>query len=163
MHDAAVFSCENGASISLTGTGAVPGNAHGDDSDESHPHSGKHVSVRVFGDAGSLVYEGDDQDPSSGDLVVLTRDGDRKVEQGFLFENYEDTGTGPESVQAFIKACRGLEHFRGIDADLGLDVVRCIAAMYASAADGGKRVALEPRTSRAPGWASGLSGLLGLA
>ena len=145
MHDAAVFSCENGASISLTGTGAVPGNAHGDDSDESHPHSGKHVSVRVFGDAGSLVYEGDDQDPSSGDLVVLTRSGDRRVEPGFLFENYEDTGTGPESVQAFIKACRGLDHFRGIDAELGLDVVRCIAAMYASATDGGKRVALEPR------------------
>ena len=48
MHDAAVFSCENGASISLTGTGAVPGNAHGDDSDESHPHAGKHVSVRVW-------------------------------------------------------------------------------------------------------------------
>ena len=94
MHDAAVFSCENGASISLTGTGAVPGNAHGDDSDESHPHSGKHVSVRVFGDEGSLVYEGDDQDPSSGDLVVLTRSGDRKVEKGFLFGNYEDTGTG---------------------------------------------------------------------
>ncbi len=123
----------------------MPGNAHGDDSDESHPHSGKHVSVRVFGDAGSLVYEGDDQDSSSGDLVVLTRDGSRKVEPGFLFENYEDTGTGPESVQAFVKACRGLEHFRGIDAELGLDVVRCIAAMYASATDGGKRVALEPR------------------
>ena len=76
---------------------------------------------------------------------MLTRSGERKVEKGFLFENYEDTGTGPESVQAFIKACRGLDHFRGIDADIGLDVVRCIAAMYASAADGGKRVPLEPR------------------
>ena len=50
---------------------------------QSHPHSGKH-SVRVFGDAGSLVYEGDDQDPSSGDLVVLTRDGGRESRKRFL-------------------------------------------------------------------------------
>ena len=145
LHDAAVFTCRNGASIALTGTGAVPGNAHAEDSDEAHPHAGKHVSVRVLGDAGSLIYEGDDQDESSGDLVLLTRAGERKVEKGFLFENYEDTGTGPESVQAFIAACRGLDHFRGIDAEIGLGVVRCIAAMYASATSGGGRVALEPR------------------
>ena len=80
-----------------------------------------------------------------GAIVLLTRAGERRVKKGFLFENYEDTGTGPESVQAFIAACRGLDHFRGIDAEIGLDVVRCIAAMYASATSGGGRVALEPR------------------
>ena len=147
MHDAAVFSCENGASISLTGTGAVPGNAHGDDSDESHPHAGKHVSVRILGSEGSLVYEGDDQDPSSGALQLLRRDGTRETMDGFLFENYEADGTGPESVQAFVAACRGADPGpAGVSGEIGLDVVRCIDAMYASAVDrGGAKVELQAR------------------
>mmetsp|Transcript_25358 Transcript_25358/g.79122 ORF Transcript_25358/g.79122 Transcript_25358/m.79122 type:complete len:385 (+) Transcript_25358:231-1385(+) len=147
LNDAAVFRCVCGASISLTGSGAVPGNAHedvGGDGGENHPHAGKHVSVRVFGDDGSLVYEGDDQDPSSGDLVLLRRDGGRETVKEFLFENYEAEGTGPESVQAFLGACRGLAPGPpGVDAAVGLDVVRCISGMYDSAVDhGGAQIPL---------------------
>ena len=70
-------------------------------------------------------------------LVVTRRDGSPPtVVDGFRFENYEPSGTGPESVQAFIEACRGREPFIGVGASVGLEVVRSLDAMYRSARSG---------------------------
>lgn len=80
----------------------------------------------------------------SSTQVLLRRDGGRETVKEFLFENYEAEGTGPESVQAFLGACRGLPPGPpGVDAAVGLDVVRCISGMYDSAVDhGGAQIPL---------------------
>lgn len=132
LTDAAVIRCANGASICLSGAGSVPGNAHGGD-------ECKHISVRVFGSEGLLVYEGEDQVESSGHLELTRRDGakKRRLASGFVFENYAAEGTGPESLQAFIETCRGAKDaFIGVDAHVGLQVVRALDAMYRSSKSG---------------------------
>ena len=58
------------------------------------------------------------------------------VVDGFHFENYEAEGDGPESLHAFVDACNGAEAFVGVDAQVGLDVVRALDAMYRSAKSG---------------------------
>ena len=136
MTDAAVIRCADGASICFSGAASVPGNAHATTNDNVHS-VGKHISVRVFGSEGLVTFEGDDQTPSSGRLVVSRRDGGPPtVVDGFLFENYEAEGTGPESLHAFIDACNGREHFVGVGHEVGLDVVRVLDAMYRSAKSG---------------------------
>ena len=135
MADAAVLRCTNGASISFSGAGSVPGNAHSDDPGHS---VGKHISVRVFGSEGLLVYEGDDQVSTSGQLAITRRDGAHVPvrSRGFHFENYDAAGDGPESLQAFIDVCHGKEAFVGVGPRVGLDVVRALDAMYRSAKSG---------------------------
>jgi hypothetical protein len=54
----------------------------------------------------------------------------------FQFENYDDTGTGPESLHALVDACLGREAYVGADASVGLRTVLAIDAMYRSAASG---------------------------
>lgn len=84
-----------------------------------------------------LTYEGQDQVKSSGNLELLLHDGTKKrLAKGFLFENYSFAGDGPESLQAFIVTCRGLDAYIGADAELGLAVVRALDAMYPSAKSG---------------------------
>ena len=137
MTDAAVIKCTNGATICFSGSGSVPGNAHADETNNENVHStGKHISMRVFGTKGVLVYEGDDQDETSGKLVLRTRDGPCEIRDGFEFENYEQDGMGPESLQSFIEACGGLEPYVGVDARIGMEVVKTLDAMYRSATSG---------------------------
>ena len=76
MTDAAVLRCSNGAAICFSGAASVPGNAHADVNNENVHSVGKHISIRIFGSDGLLTYEGDDQRPTSGKLVVTRRDGD---------------------------------------------------------------------------------------
>ena len=55
---------------------------------------------------------------------------------GFLFENYESAGDGPESLQAFVDTCNGRQAFVGVDARVGERVVSVLDAMYRSAKSG---------------------------
>jgi len=133
LHDAAVVRCSDGASISLSGTAAVPGDAH------AEVPVGKSIQLALFGSEGSLLYSGDDQRPSSGALEVRRRDGQPAHEvlhPEFEFENYELSGMGPESMDALVDACLGREAYIGADALVGLRTVQAIDAMYRSAASG---------------------------
>jgi len=133
LHDAAVITCEGGASISLSGSAAVPGDAHGD------APIGKSIGLSLFGSDGTLMYAGDDQRAESGCLELRRRDGQpahEVVHPSFAFENYEPSGTGPESMDAFVEACLGRPAYVGADAHVGLRTVQTIDAMYRSAASG---------------------------
>lgn len=139
LTDAAVFETASGATLVVSGACTVPGDAHGASA------RGKRVALTVLGSDGELTYGGDDQDEASGRLALHRRDGASDAVEGFDFENYDRAGDGPESVRAFVDACRGdADAFRGADADVGRDVVACIAAMYESAASGA-RVEIAPR------------------
>ena len=85
LHDAAVLRCAGGASLSVSGSAGLPGDAHGD------APVGKQIEISVFGTEGSLHYGGDDQQPSSGALALRRHDG-HPAHEGlsptFLFENY---------------------------------------------------------------------------
>ena len=56
------------------------------------------------------------------------------ISDGFLMENCTVEGNGPESMQQFIAACRGMEYKNGADQNVGLEAVRVLNAMYRSAA-----------------------------
>ena len=43
---------------------------------------------------------------------------------------------GPESIHAFVDACRGLDAYNGASATVGLRVVQTLDAMYRSAKSG---------------------------
>ena len=133
LHDAAVIRCEGGASISLSGSAGVPGDAHSD------VPVGKAISLSLFGSDGSLTYAGDDQRPESGALELRRRDGrpaHEVLSRSFAFENYEPSGTGPESMDALVDACLGRTPYVGADADVGLRTVQAIDAMYRSSISG---------------------------
>lgn len=138
MTDAAVIRCvtRDGkpASISLSGAATVPGNAHSADTAHS---VGKRIELRLFGTDGMLTYGGDDQDRGSGRLELRTRSGEvTRLHDEFAFEDYEADGTGPESLQSFVKACIGQPYRNGADAWVGLQSVRAIQTMYRSASSG---------------------------
>ena len=128
--DAAVVRCVGGAAIAVSGSASVPGDAHG-----AAP-VGKRVDFTIFGDEGALTYGGDDQDPASGRLELRLRDGAREVVDGFRFENYEPEGAGPESLDHFIRGCLGEPFYEGAGAEVGLQAVRTLDAMYRSARSG---------------------------
>ena len=132
IHDAALIRCASGATISLSGSCGWPGNNH-------TQATGKHIDIKVIGSKGILSYGGDDQQPSSGRLELRTHDGGGHVsDEGFLFENCEQDGNGPESLQNFVRACRGEEYVNGADARVGMHAVRALDAMYRSACSGGR-------------------------
>ena len=85
-----------------------------------------------------VSYEGDASKPESGKLELSRRDGGHDVVDGFLFENFVQGGRGPESLLAFVAACRGEAAVAAIDAPLGAAVVRTIDAMYRSAKAGAR-------------------------
>jgi len=140
LTNAAVIKCGDKASISLSGAATVPGDAHGEEP------VGKWVEVKVFGSEGMLTYRGDDQDPASGALSLRRRDGkishqhqaavSEAAGEGFLFENYEPSGEGPESLHAFIHACLEREYYNGADAETCLRTVQAIDAIYRSSFSG---------------------------
>lgn len=83
------------------------------------------------------MYGGDDKNPCSGRLELRKHDGSPSyVSEGFLMENTEADGNGPESLLNFIAACRGKPFRNGADQNIGLQAVRMLDAMYRSAASG---------------------------
>ena len=136
---AATVVCEGGTTLGLTGTSLLPGNAHSD------PPVGKRVQIQMFGTKGALCFSGDDRDPSTGALEWLRGDDEHKMgavdvqypDLGFQFENLEQDGAGPESLQCFIDACLGRDEcYLGADSLVGLRSVQTIDAMYRSSVSG---------------------------
>ena len=135
---AATVICENGATFSLSGTSLLPGNAHSD------PPVGKRIEIKIFGTQGALIYRGDDRDPKSGRLEWLRGDDDDEVgavkvqcpDLGFQFEDLDQDGNGPASLQCFIDSCLGLDYYVGADSLTGLRSVQTIEAMYRSHVSG---------------------------
>jgi len=126
---AATIVCANNANISLSGTTLLPGEAH------SHPPVGKLIRIEVFGSKGALIYSGDDTIKTSGQLEIRNPDGSKSAiaqDLGFHFENTVSEGNGPESLKAFLDACRDEDFAIGADSLLGLKTVQTLDAMYRS-------------------------------
>jgi len=137
LTDAALIRCAGGCSVSLSGSCSWPGNEHGEEA------TGKHFDIKMFGAKGVLMYGGDDKKPGSGRLELRKHDGSPShVSEGFLMENTAQEGDGPESLQNFIAACRGLKFRNGADQEVGLQAVRVLDALYRSAASGKTEKAL---------------------
>ena len=136
IYDTAVITCENGATISYNGNGVLPGSNHSEKKDTDKP-LGKLVEMKIFGENGALLYGGDDARPDSGSLEFRKKDGSQQVfPGGFLFENYEEDGYGPESLRAFVDGCLGDQIFIGATSEIGCRTVLAIEAMYRSAKEG---------------------------
>ena len=126
---AATVTCSNGAVLSISGTSLLPGNAHSD------PPVGKRLRLEIYGTTGALIYNGVDTDPDSGKLKVIDTEGKSEVVyDSFAFEDLEQQGTGPASLQSWIDACHGNKrgYYEGADCELGLKTVQVLSAMYES-------------------------------
>lgn len=138
LSHSATIRCANDIVMSLSGTCMLPGNEHGE------PKVGKEIIVQIYGSEGSLFYCGNDNDPSSGRLELRVgktknqdeEEGTVKVyceKLGFHFENTDQEGNGPESLQNFIAACLGKKNYQtGADDKVGLKSVQLLDAMYRS-------------------------------
>ena len=105
------------------------------------PGPTKKVTNVIFGTEGTLTYNGNSPpsgapDPESGALALQRHDGREQTFPGFYYENLQEDGYGPESLQAFISGCRGGPFFNAADATVGLRAVLTIDAMYRSAQSG---------------------------
>eukprot|EP00985_Skeletonema_marinoi_P006678 scaffold2901_cov99-Skeletonema_marinoi.AAC.7 len=135
---AATVICSNDATFSLSGTSLLPGNAHSD------PPVAKRIEIKIFGTKGAVIYRGDDRDPSSGKLEWLRGDDEEEMgavevqcpDLGFEFEDLDQDGNGPASLQCFIDSCLGLDYYVGADCLTGLRSVQTIEAMYRSHVSG---------------------------
>ena len=67
------------------------------------------------------MYGGEDLKPDSGRLELRLHDGTIEIKEGFYMENLEQGGTGIESLQQFVNACRGKDYKIGADHDVGLE------------------------------------------
>lgn len=139
MYDAALIRCSNGAIICLQGVATLAGEKPKGGGDERP--SGKQAEHRIFGSDGYIAYNGVDTKKESGSLVLRRHDGDcEELPGGFDWEDGDQDGIGPESLQAFIAGCRGDANvWNGTDADIGYKVVCVIDGMYRSAKNGGRR------------------------
>ena len=134
----ATITCDDGVVFSLSGTSLLPGYEH------SKPPVGKRVGIEMYGAEGTLIYGGDDQDPTSGCLQLRTNNtldaGQVEITErkdlGFLFENTETSGLGPESLLEFVSVCEGGKPYVGASSAVGLKAVQTIEAMYRSNASG---------------------------
>lgn len=152
---AAVITCHDAVTFSLSGTALLPGSQY------TEPPVGKLIGVELFGDRGSLRYCGDDALPASGRLELRRRAGGTadgrpefpcaegrdwsaelgaaaaaQLKDGFYFEDGEQMGTGPGSMAAFLDACRAVPGPRANDALIGLRTVQIIDGMYRSSLSG---------------------------
>lgn len=128
-------SSDNAVVFSLSGTSLLPGDAHSD------PPVGKHIQMGIYGSAGSLLYGGSDLESSSGSLELRrapSGDTELPAGEGFAFENLDTSGTGPESVQTLIQACREgpSAAYVGASSAVGLRTVQVLDAMYRSHKEG---------------------------
>ncbi len=133
----AIIECRNGAIITCQGLAGLPGgNSVGS---KNASKTGKLIENKIFGSKGCLLYSGDDADPTSGSLELLTsshgfQESMESMQNGFFhFENTTKEGLGPESLESFLAACHGELIFNAADAEIGLLVVETIEAMYKSA------------------------------
>ena len=128
--------------LSVSGTSLLPGNAHSD------PPVAKEVQIQIFGTQGSLLYIGNDRDPKSGKLELRNPDGSIEVlHDHFDYENLDNEGLGPESLQNFVQLCRGNPDSVDAGADVmdGLRSVQTIDAMYRSNASLKPEKVLHPQ------------------
>eukprot|EP00563_Minutocellus_polymorphus_P000255 CAMPEP_0181026852 /NCGR_PEP_ID=MMETSP1070-20121207/3861_1 /TAXON_ID=265543 /ORGANISM="Minutocellus polymorphus, Strain NH13" /LENGTH=397 /DNA_ID=CAMNT_0023104073 /DNA_START=335 /DNA_END=1528 /DNA_ORIENTATION=- len=129
----ATITCADGTVFSLSGTSLLPGYEH------SKPPLGKRVGIEMFGTEGTLIYGGDDQNPTSGYLELRTANASNSGQVrdlGFHFENTETSGLGPESLMEFVTVCKGGRPYAGANSAVGLKAVQTIEAMYRSNASG---------------------------
>jgi len=134
----ATITCNDGVVFSLSGTSLLPGYEH------SKPPVGKRVGIEIFGTEGTLIYGGDDQDPTSGCVQLRTSSASdagqvevtERTDLGFRFENTEMAGFGPESLLEFVSVCEGGTPYVGAGSAVGLKAVQTIEAMYRSNASG---------------------------
>jgi predicted dehydrogenase len=149
VHSISIY-CSNGGIISVAGVAKCP-------------WRGKHITNVIVGHKGSLRYSGfapdNSSDSTADDEGVMewsfnnnssSSSGDEDGSpphqseriRSFKFENTEvgsggGQGEGPESVRAFIEACRGPQQlqqfYNGADASIGFKTVATIDAVYRSA------------------------------
>jgi predicted dehydrogenase len=112
----------------MSGTALLPGHQY------SNPPIAKLINIEVYGDNGSLHYNGNDQDPASGHMEYRSNDGSITVlSDRFEFEAYDNENLGPESIQSFVELCCGeFAKAGGATALDGLRSVQVIDAMYRS-------------------------------
>lgn len=159
---AAVIMCSDGVTFSISGTALLPGSQYAD------PPVGKRINVEIFGIKGCLLYGGDDTMPDSGKLELRRsafgekEDGQsvfpcsqgeatKEFKDGFYFEDGEQSGKGPGSMNVFLEACKlGKECEESIatlvderepsslanDSLIGVRTVQIIDAMYKSSISG---------------------------
>lgn len=155
LSHSATIRCADDLVMSISGTCMLPGNEHGE------PKVGKEIIIQIYGSEGALFYIGNDNDPSSGRLELRTGKSNNQVKEegtvevyceklGFLFENTDLDGSGPESLQSFISACLGKKHYdTGADSKVGLKAVQVLDAMYRSQHSGAlEEVAYSVKTHR---------------
>merc|ERR1719453_1071115 len=73
---------------------------------------------------------------SGARLQYWTTDGAHVNGPAFEFEHLDPGSTGPGSMEAWIRACQGLDYFAGATALEGLKTVATIDALYRSAKSG---------------------------
>ena len=163
LYDAAIIRCEGGAIINMQGVGTTVGDPP--PTDEDGRPSGKTIENTLFGTEGMLSYGGRDHQPTSGALELRRHDGANERVEGFDFEEGDQEGLGPLSLQAFVAGCRGDVHvWNGCDVHVGYLVVAVLEAMYRSAELGrrvdvahpGKEAVYEEshKRKREPAWPS---------
>jgi len=126
-----VLQCKNGANVSLSAIADIP-------------YSSKMIDFRLVGTEGMLTFggmdetghhasvEGGDSEIIKGGLEFTRYDGRSEKYPGFVFENTDQGGLGPESLQNFVDGCCGLEYYPGVSASIGLKATASIDAMYRS-------------------------------
>lgn len=138
LFDAVIVTCTNGCTINASGVGTCPDKGF------------KVIGNWLFGAEGMLSYCGlagsdnvkvDDDGDETGDehvaprsrMELWTNGGDHSYGPPVEFENLDQEGTGPGSLDAWVSACRGsAEYFEGAGATEGLKAVCAIDAMYRS-------------------------------
>lgn len=143
LYNAVVITCTNGCTINASGVGSCPDGGF------------KIAGNWLFGTKGMMSYNclasyrdhedknenvGGNQNSTSNanvpHLEIWTNDGTHEIGPPALFENIDKEGTGPGSLDAFVKACNGLDYFNGAGPVEGLKSVSVINAMYQSAKSG---------------------------
>ncbi len=161
---AAVITCSDGITFSISGTALLPGSQYAD------PPIGKRINVEIFGMGGCLLWGGDDRIPESGKLELRRsapgekEDGQsefpcsqgeaaNELKDGFYFEDGSQDGKGPGSMKVFLDACESsaakcsegstatlVEESEPMslanDSLIGLRTVQIIDAMYKSSISG---------------------------
>jgi len=149
--DAVVVTCTSGATLNVSGVGTCP------------DHGFKVLGNWLFGTEGMLNYSAlagaDNVKPSGGSgtgardpdaavgegskrpgpgprLELWRNDGENLVGPPVEFEHLDQESTGPGSLDAFVRACRGLEYTNAASALDGLKAVCTIDAIYRSAKEG---------------------------
>ena len=119
-YDSATVRCTNGATMMLSGSATAL--------------IGQGTRVEIFGDNGTLTYEG-------GKINVAVRgpDGNVAVPVPADPSSPGDKPIGQAGVWRFVERCRGVQTpstRNSADGGVGLRVVQCLEAIYTSSATG---------------------------